>query len=169
MPAPLEISRPDSTTPSQASLLDTRQAIPLPPRPWTKFIAAFAGGVACTFLLTTFITTFSSTPRKPEPETAKVAQRTQGRQPAKSAPTPSPAAKASDPAPHAQDVASDRTPASEDPSGAQPERGAPSTLTTTAPAQPPTRPTVRTTDDSASPDARTAIGSPSGETTGSSS
>jgi hypothetical protein len=215
MPAPLELSRPDSTTPSRESQPDTPvQTIPLPPRPWTKIIAAFAGGVACTFLLTTFIT-FSSTPRKPEAETSKLAQRTQGGQPAKPAPTPSPATKASDPAPQMQDAAADRTPASEEPSGGQtasvnetadadtagkidpscaqqtwpyvnhgcagteqqgtrsvrvisPDRGAPSTLTTTAPAQTAARPRPRTTDGSATPDARAAKAPASRETTGSS-
>src|SRR5262245_54733135 len=98
MPAPLELSRPETTTPREEPRPDTRvQTIPLPPRPWTKIIAAFAGGVACTFVLTTFIT-FSSTPSKPKTEVGigKAAQRTPGAQPAKSEPTPPPAAKASD-------------------------------------------------------------------------
>jgi hypothetical protein len=210
MPAPLELSRPDSTTPSRESQPDTPvQTIPLPPRPWTKFIAAFAGGVACTFLLTTFIT-FSSTPRKPEAETSKLAQRTQGGQPAKPAPTPPPAARASDPAPQTKDAAADRTPASDEASGAQTaaanetadadagksdrscaqqtwpyvnhgcagadpqgtrsvrvissDRGAPSTVTTTAPA----KPAARTTDGLATPDARAAKAARGRETTGSS-
>src|SRR5215216_3926265 len=79
---------------------------PSGPRPWTKIIAAFAAGVACTFL----ITTFASAPRKASPpdeaaqsESAKMAQRTQPvkeAQPAKSSPAPrsADAAKISPPA-----------------------------------------------------------------------
>src|SRR5262245_16147252 len=220
MPAPLELSRPETTTPRDESRPDTRvQTIPLPPRPWTKIIAAFAGGVACTFLLTTFIT-FSSAPNKPKTEVGigKVTQRTPGAQPAKSEPTPPPAAKASDAkasdaASHAPEAAVDRKPAGDEPAGEtaavnetadanaagkgdpscaqhswpyvnhgcagadaqgtrsvrviSPDRGAPTTLTTTAPVQPSARPTPRTTDGSGTPDARTAKVPPSRETTGS--
>jgi len=216
MPALLENSRPDSTTPSQESRSDTRQTIPLPPRPWTKVIAAFACGVACTFLLTTLITAFSSTPDKPKTEVGigKTAQRRQGAPPAKSEPTPPTAAKASDSASHAKEAPADRTPASDEPSAApaaaanetadadaadkndpcaqqtwpyvdhgcagtkpnsenrsvrviSPDRSAPSTVTTTAPAQTSARP-PRSTDGSATP-APTAKSPTSRETTGSSS
>ncbi len=105
----------------------------VPPRPWTTMLAAFASGVACTFLYVTI----SSIVKPPAPPDTKLSQRTQSSPPANPSGSPAVAGKASSSADTSRIADTDK--ATEPAKSAPPEQSAAAATSATTPAQQPAR------------------------------
>ena len=125
----------------------------VPPRPWTTMLAAFAAGVACTFLYVTI----SSLVKPPAPPETKLSQRTQSSPPANPSGSPAVAAKAASSADTSQVADTDK--ATEPAKSAPPEQSTAAATSATTPAQQPARrPTEVQRSNTAPPIALTTNG-----------
>jgi hypothetical protein len=125
----------------------------VPPRPWTRMLAAFAAGVACTFLYVTI----SSIVKPPVPPETKLSQRTQSSPPANPSGSPAVAGKAASSADTSRVADTDK--ATEPAKSPPPEQSAAAATSATTPApQPVRRPTEGQRSTTAPPIALTTNG-----------